>query len=72
MLVLGVVAGGSFAESDDQSRSLRQDAQQHAENEKPRNEGDKGGLDSVEERFIDLNLFADHRPDHDAQSSFLE
>lgn len=33
---------GTFGESDDQSESLRQDVQQHAENEKPRNEGDKG------------------------------
>lgn len=33
---------GSFAESDDQSKSLRQDVKQHAKTEKPRNEGDKG------------------------------
>jgi hypothetical protein len=33
---------GSFAESDDQSKSLRQDVKQHAETEKPKNEGDKG------------------------------
>ena len=32
---------GTFAESDDQSRSLGQDAQRKAKNEKPRNEGDK-------------------------------
>ncbi|HYD44514.1 MAG TPA: hypothetical protein VEA79_04520 [Phenylobacterium sp.] len=33
---------GTFAESDDQSRSLGRDVQQHAETEKPRNEGDRG------------------------------
>lgn len=33
---------GEFAESDDQTELLRQDVQQHAEHEKPRNEGDKG------------------------------
>jgi hypothetical protein len=33
---------GTFGESDDQTRSLRQDAQQHAETRKPKGEGDKG------------------------------
>ncbi len=33
---------GTLAESDDQSKSLGQDVKQHAENEKPHNEGDKG------------------------------
>jgi hypothetical protein len=33
---------GKFKESDDQSRSLGQDVQKHAETEKPRNQGDKG------------------------------
>ena len=33
---------GSFAESDDVSKSLRGDVKQHAEHQKPRNEGDKG------------------------------
>jgi len=33
---------GSFGESDDQTKSLSQDAHQHAQTEKPRNEGDKG------------------------------
>ena len=33
---------GQFSESDDQTRSLSQDQQRHAEHEKPRNEGDKG------------------------------
>jgi len=33
---------GSFAESDDQSRSLGQDVRQHARTPKPRGEGDKG------------------------------
>ena len=33
---------GTCADSDDQSRSLSQDAQRHAKHEKPRNEGDKG------------------------------
>ena len=33
---------GRFSESDDQTRSLSQDAQRHAEHKKPRNEGDKG------------------------------
>jgi hypothetical protein len=33
---------GTFGESDDQSKSLRQDVKQHAETKKPRNEGDKG------------------------------
>ena len=33
---------GTFGDSDDQSRSLSQDDQRHAEHKKPRNEGDKG------------------------------
>jgi hypothetical protein len=33
---------GKFSDSDDQSRSLSQDAQRHARNKKPRNEGDRG------------------------------
>jgi hypothetical protein len=33
---------GSFAESDDQSKSLRKDVQQHAKTKKPKNEGDRG------------------------------
>jgi len=33
---------GTWSDSDDQSDSLRQDVRQHAENEKPRNEGDRG------------------------------
>ena len=33
---------GTFADSDDQHRSLSQDDQRHAETRKPRNEGDKG------------------------------
>ena len=33
---------GKFSDSDDQSRSLSQDVQQHAKAEKPRNEGDRG------------------------------
>jgi hypothetical protein len=33
---------GKFKESDDQGRSLSQDQQRDAENEKPRNQGDKG------------------------------
>lgn len=33
---------GSFADSDDQSKSLRQDVKQHAKTKKPKNEGDKG------------------------------
>ena len=33
---------GTFGESDDQHKSLSQDSQQQAKNEKPRNEGDKG------------------------------
>ena len=33
---------GTFAESDDQHRSLSQDARRHAETKKPRNEGDLG------------------------------
>jgi hypothetical protein len=33
---------GTFGESDDVTDSLRQDVQQHAKTEKPRNEGDKG------------------------------
>ena len=33
---------GTFAESDDQGRSLSADARQQARNKKPRNQGDKG------------------------------
>ncbi len=33
---------GTFGESDDQSKSLSGDAQQHAKTKKPKNEGDKG------------------------------
>ncbi len=33
---------GTFGESDDVSKSLRQDVKRHAEHKKPRNEGDKG------------------------------
>jgi hypothetical protein len=33
---------GTFGESDDQSRSLRQDVRQHAHTKKPKGEGDKG------------------------------
>ena len=33
---------GTFAESDDQSRSLSADSRQQARNKKPRNQGDKG------------------------------
>ena len=33
---------GTFGESDDQSKSLSQDARRHAQTRKPRNEGDKG------------------------------
>ena len=33
---------GTFAESDDVSKSLSQDVRRHAETKKPRNEGDKG------------------------------
>jgi len=33
---------GTFAESDDQHKSLSQDAQRDAKHDKPRNEGDKG------------------------------
>jgi hypothetical protein len=33
---------GTFGESDDQSKSLSQDAHQHAAHRKPRGEGDKG------------------------------
>jgi hypothetical protein len=33
---------GTFSDSDDQSKSLRQDVKQHAETKKPKNEGDKG------------------------------
>lgn len=35
-------ADGEFKESDDQGKSLSQDAQQHAQTNKPRNQGDKG------------------------------
>lgn len=34
--------GGEFKESDDQSKSLGKDVQQHAKAKKPRNQGDKG------------------------------
>ena len=33
---------GRFKESDDVSKSLRKDVQQHAKAKKPRNQGDKG------------------------------
>jgi hypothetical protein len=33
---------GTFGDSDDQSKSLRQDVKQHAKTKKPKNEGDKG------------------------------
>ena len=33
---------GTFGESDDVSKSLRQDVKQHAGHKKPRNQGDKG------------------------------
>ena len=33
---------GQFKESDDVSRSLSQDARQHAKTEKPKNQGDRG------------------------------
>jgi hypothetical protein len=33
---------GTFAESDDQTASLRQDVKRHAQTRKPRGEGDKG------------------------------
>jgi hypothetical protein len=33
---------GKFKESDDQGKSLSQDARQHAKTDKPRNQGDKG------------------------------
>lgn len=33
---------GTFGESDDQSKSLSQDARQHSNTQKPENEGDKG------------------------------
>jgi len=33
---------GQFSDSDDVSRSLRQDVKQHSETKKPRNEGDRG------------------------------
>lgn len=33
---------GTFKESDDQHRSLSQDAQRHAKGKKPKNQGDKG------------------------------
>lgn len=35
-------ADGTFGDSDDQSKSLSQDARRHATGTKPRNEGDKG------------------------------
>ena len=33
---------GTFGESDDQSESLSQDVREHAQTEKPRNQGDRG------------------------------
>ncbi|WP_191558762.1 hypothetical protein [Brevundimonas aurantiaca] len=33
---------GTLGESDDQSKSLGKDVQQHAKTKKPKNEGDKG------------------------------
>ncbi|MGX7896925.1 hypothetical protein [Tsuneonella sp. HG222] len=33
---------GTFGESDDQTKSLRQDVKRHSETKKPRNQGDKG------------------------------
>jgi len=33
---------GQFSESDDVSRSVSQDARQHADSKKPRNQGDRG------------------------------
>lgn len=33
---------GTLGESDDQGKSLSQDAHQHAKTKKPKNEGDKG------------------------------
>lgn len=33
---------GTFADSDDQHRSLSQDARRDANSKKPRNEGDRG------------------------------
>ncbi|MDQ3074715.1 MAG: hypothetical protein M3Q88_03760 [Pseudomonadota bacterium] len=33
---------GSFSDSDDVSKSLGQDVRQHAETDKPKNQGDKG------------------------------
>lgn len=33
---------GTLADSDDQSKSLRKDVEQHADKKKPHNEGDKG------------------------------
>lgn len=33
---------GQFSESDDVSESLSGDVRQHAKNEKPRNQGDRG------------------------------
>jgi hypothetical protein len=33
---------GTFGEADGQAASLRQDVKRHAENKKPRGEGDKG------------------------------
>jgi hypothetical protein len=38
---------GTFKESDDVSRSLSADARQKAKNEKPKNEGDRGGLSAL-------------------------
>lgn len=33
---------GTFSDSDDQTKSLRQDVQRSAKNEKPKNQGDRG------------------------------
>lgn len=33
---------GTLGDSDDQSKSLRRDVEQHAKNKKPKNQGDKG------------------------------
>lgn len=33
---------GTFSDSDDQSESLSQDVREHAETEKPKNQGDRG------------------------------
>jgi hypothetical protein len=39
---ISAATNGSFAESDDQPKSLSQDVKQHAKTKKPKNEGDKG------------------------------